>query len=191
MFAENFAKALNAAAFRDQQRSMATGFHIAAFETRDTVTVPVFHFVTNIESMDGPYYSRLGAFKAEEQLLSRDYRGVAPADIRAALRIFAWQNGQPLWYRNGDVPFHGPITGHLMQAMSEVVQNDRARRRDEYQLPNSLAGWSTYVTALVDTSIALAALLFNRGSAGDEHQVTDTDRDAGGSGPGRGDGAAL
>lgn len=161
-FAADLRDALTKAPFEPEQRG-PSGFHIAAFELRDGFQVPVFHFVSNIHDMEDGYYTKIGNFFAEEQLLGRDMRGLDPPHIRSALRVFAWETGQPRWYRNGDVPFHGPVTTYLMSAIAHVVNGDRVRKRDEYQVPVTLDGWVTYVTTLVETSIDVAAMLFVKG----------------------------
>lgn len=161
-FAADLRDALKSAPFESNQRS-ATGFHVGAFEKRDGVQVPVFHFVTNIHDMQDGYYTKLGDFFAEEQLLSRDLRGLESRHIQSALRVFEWENGYPRWYRNGDVPFHGPVTTYLMAAIAHVVNGDRARKRGDYQVPATLDGWAAYVTTLVETTIGVASLLFVKG----------------------------
>jgi hypothetical protein len=98
--------------------------------------------VANIYDMQDSYYTKLGNFFAEEQLLGRDMRGLDPQHIRSALRVFAWENGEPRWYRNGDVPFHGPLTSYLMSGIAHVVNGDRMRKRDEYHVPVTLERWA-------------------------------------------------
>jgi len=67
-FAADLRDALTKAPFEPQQRG-PSGFHIAAFELRDGFQVPVFHFVSNIHGMEDGYYTKIGNFFAEEQLL--------------------------------------------------------------------------------------------------------------------------
>ena len=163
-FAEALAAALNAdSTLTAEQRKVPTGLHIGAFEERGGVSVPVFYYVWNYERMSEGYYLGLRAFRAEEQLLERDLAGVAAGDVRAWLRFFPWSLGYPKWYRNGDVPFLGPITGYLMESMAHIVQQQRANRLSDYRLPSGLREWSGYTETLVSTTIQLCGLLYRRG----------------------------
>lgn len=164
-FAQGIAQELNmAGTLTPEQAQVPTGFHVGAFETRGKVTVPAFYYVWNYERVDdGGYYVGHRAFRVEEHLLDRDLAGVAPEDVQAWLRFFPWSSGFPKWYRNGDVPFLGPITSYLMQSMAHILQQQRESRRSDYRLPRGLAEWINYTEVLVSTTIRLSGLLYAKG----------------------------
>jgi len=134
-----------------------SGFHIGTFEKRDTVVVPTFTFVRNARSFQGGRYSNVGRFMVpEEQLLGRDLRGVPMAHIRDALRDRQRAIGMPHWYRNGDVPYFGPITSLLEAALQGLVQQPKSR----FRAPASLDSWSRLASTLVASTGSLYRIYF-------------------------------
>jgi hypothetical protein len=82
----------------------------------------------------------------------------------------------PHWYRNGDMPVFGPVTGHLEMAVALMV------RVPGYGAPNTLAGWERMARVLVVTTSQLARA-FHKGpvpTIGDEARALSVDWPASG-----------
>jgi hypothetical protein len=79
--------------------------------------------------------------------------GWAAAKIRHHLRERQRAVGMPIWYRNGDMPVFGPITGFLEVAIAHVV------RGRGYGAPDTLPGWERMARVLVVSTSQLASAL--------------------------------
>ena len=80
--------------------------------------------------------------------------GWSAPKIRQHLRERQRNVGMPIWYRNGDMPVFGPITGFLEVAIAHVV------RVRGYGAPDTLSGWERMARVLVVTTSQLARALF-------------------------------
>ena len=60
---------------------------------------------------------------------------------------------------------HPTTSQTLMEALRDIVSNDRARNAPEYALPDSLDGWTEYLRTLIGVTIDTAKLIFRTGQA--------------------------
>lgn len=134
-----------------------SGFHIGTFDKRGAIVVPSFTFVRNAHTFQGGRYSNVGRFMLpDEQLLGRDLKAVPLAHVRDALRTRQKATGMPHWYRNGDVPYFGPITSLLEVALQGLVQQPKSR----FCAPTSLDSWSRLARTLVASTGSLYRIYF-------------------------------
>jgi hypothetical protein len=133
------------------------GFHIGKFEQFGRYKLPVFWFVRNCElTPDGRYVAR-GGWKADEQLLGRDFKDVTSGDVREVLQRIQTNSAIPHWYRNGDLPSFTAITDALKAAISFTA------RLPGYGPPEGLDAWCDLGKTFVYTSRNLARLMYRRG----------------------------
>lgn len=134
-----------------------SGFHIGTFEESDGIVVPTFTFVRNAPTFQNGHYSNVGRFMPpEEQLLGRDLLSVPAANVRDVLRARQRATGMPQWYRNGDVPYFGPITSLLEAALQSLVQQPKSR----FRAPSSIDSWRRLARTLVASTGSLYRVYF-------------------------------
>jgi hypothetical protein len=164
-----------------RERKHVSGLHFGAFRKNGDRVEPVFFHIVNTHGFDdttGLHTDPGDEWRCEEQLMGRDVarHGWVPSRIRQHLRERQRAVGMALWYRNGDMPVFGPITGFLEVAIAHVV------RRRGYGAPNTLSGWERMARALVVTTSQLARALYKGKvpTIGDRARVLSVEWPAGG-----------
>lgn len=137
-----------------RERRVVSGLHFGAFRRAEGRVEPVFFHIWNTTDFDqttGTHLNPIDEWRCQEQLMGRDLINAgAPANqVRQYLRA-RQALGMPHWYRNGDMPVFGPITGFLEVALSHVV------RVRGYGAPETLSGWERVARAMVITTSQLA-----------------------------------
>ena len=157
-FADVVVEGLNRDA-KARERRLVSGLHFGAFRRSGARTEPVFFHIVNTHGFDettGLHTNPGDRWRCEEQLMGRDVarHGWSAPKIRQHLRERQRNVGMPIWYRNGDMPVFGPITGFLEVAIAHVV------RVRGYGAPDTLSGWERMARVLVVTTSQLARALF-------------------------------
>ena len=81
--------------------------------------------------------------------------GLPPSRIRWYLKQRERASGMSHWYRNGDMPVFGPVTGFLEVAIAHIV------RVKGYRAPIALAHWQRIARVLVVTTSQLARAYYS------------------------------
>lgn len=155
-----------------RERSHVSGFHFGAFRRANGHFAPMFFHIINthgFDQMTGLHTDPGDRWRCEDHLMGRDVGRFAwnPARIRQNLRDRQRDFGMPHWYRNGDMPVFGPITGYLDVAVAHVV------RVKGYGAPTSLNGWERIAHSLVVITSQLARAYYKgvRPTIGDKPRV--------------------
>jgi hypothetical protein len=153
-FADLVVESLNREAWARERREVS-GFHFGAFRRRASHVEPVFFHIVNTTGFDtttGLHTDPVDRWQCEEQLMGRDVvnMGLPPARIRWYLKQRERASGMPHWYRNGDMPVFGPVTGFLEVAIGHIV------RVKGYRAPTALTDWQRIARVLVVTTSQVA-----------------------------------
>jgi hypothetical protein len=142
-----------------RERKHASGLHFGAFRRSEGRIEPVFFHIVNTHGFDettGLHTDPGDTWHSQEQLMGRDVVdiGLPPAGIRWYLGQRQRLTGMPHWYRNGDMPIVGPVSGFLEIAIAHVV------RVRGYRAPNTLSEWERVARVLVVTTSQLARAFY-------------------------------
>jgi hypothetical protein len=157
-FADLVVEGLNRDA-RAYERKQVSGFHFGAFRRSGGRVEPVFYHIVNTHGFDettGLHEDPGDTWRSQEQLMGRDVvdLGLPPARIRWYLTQRQRLRGMPHWYRNGDMPVFGPVTGFLEVAIAHVV------RVRGYGAPKTISEWERVARVLVVTTSQLARAFY-------------------------------
>jgi hypothetical protein len=136
---------------RPRERKQVSGLHFGAFRHSEGRIEPVFFHIINTHGFDettGQHKDPRDTWRSEEQLMGRDVvnLGLPPARIRWYLGEVQRLRGMPYWYRNGDMPLFGPVTGFLEVAIAHVV------RVRGYGAPRAISEWRVARVLVITTS---------------------------------------
>jgi hypothetical protein len=142
---------------RGPERSEVSGLHLGAFRSSNGHVEPVFYHIRNTRHFNpntGAHFGLIGNWVFDEQLMARDaiIQNWQAGHIQNHLRTQA-RTGVPLWYRNGDLPLFGQITGLLEAAIHGVCQ------LRGYRAPITLDGWTRIARTHVITTSQIAVAL--------------------------------
>jgi hypothetical protein len=138
---------LNRCVKHDQRVANPSGFHIGAFESRDGAPIPVMQYVSNIYNLTDGRYSDFRDYVTDEHFprhpSAPDAPPRSPSELREILRVYANQNGIPMWFRNGDLPF----AARAWEAVEAAVRGVTSIQG--FTVPDSLDHWGVLAQAVL------------------------------------------
>jgi hypothetical protein len=153
-----------------RERSVESGFHIAGFEAREGLKVPVCWVVRNRSEHDGRSGLYLRTLSSWDDVAEHVPRGnledVSVAELRTFLRTHQQAQGMPYWLRNGDVCDFSKPYNAVAIAVQALVAEPR------FSTPTALAGWERLAKTLVATAGALYRIYYATGDAPVEGSAT-------------------